>query len=42
MSEIYLNTSNNFSEISSESEIRELAPIGWREIAPEGGGFETE
>lgn len=34
MSEI---PSNNFVDINSENEIRELAPIGWREIE---GGFE--
>lgn len=33
---------NEFSTIESESEIRELAPIGWREIEPGGSGFETE
>jgi hypothetical protein len=39
MSEI---PSNNFSAVESESEIRELAPIGWGEIAPGGSGFERE
>jgi hypothetical protein len=36
MSEI---PSNNFGAVESESEIRELAPVGWGEIE---GGFETE
>jgi hypothetical protein len=30
---------NDFSSIPSESEIRELAPVGWGEI---DGGFERE
>jgi hypothetical protein len=33
---------NDFSSIPSESEIRELAPVGWGEIAPGGSGFERE